>query len=66
MTGVKPDELAKHPEDPPALGHLWYHLLTFKPGTISWQEVWAWSKQTGIKLERWEVILLIILDDKRG
>lgn len=65
-TGEKPEELEKHGDIPSTLSYLWVYTLSFKPGTLSWQEILAWSSYVGMKLRSWEVTTMMALDDRRA
>lgn len=62
-SGEIPPQLARHGPEPPAAPWIWRWFNEI-PSPITWREIRAWSETTGIRIERWEAVLLMRLDQK--
>jgi hypothetical protein len=63
-TGIKPPQL-DGPTPPKDMLYLWRWLMDL-PHPLSFIELEAWSRLTGVVLGRWEVEALITLDKARA
>lgn len=61
-TGKIPPQLADHPPEPARLAYIW-RWFNELPSPITWREIFAWSQISGHKVERWEGVLLIRIDE---
>jgi hypothetical protein len=61
-SGKIPKDLLGHETgEPPELAYLW-RWFNELASPITWREIAAWSRVTGIHVERWEGVFLMNLD----